>query len=577
MSRPVRNVETKGIAKVPQKNGDIYVYERITKYDPEKGYTRNVSTKLIGKIVKGEGEIQPTRPRTKKNAEAKTAKREHVGQSGIFDWIEEQTRIKDHLAECFNAGDAEKIRTIARFWVARPKQTLPNLLNWQITHRTPYDEGISEDVYGSLFERLGQNESGIQSYFQKRAARCPKGGSLAFDSTTISTYSSQQIEARQGFNKDHDGLPTIKLLTLYSVENHEPIAFCKQPGNLSDVTSIANALKQLSTFEVEAPVIVTDNGYYSQENMTQFVRKHVKFLTRVNCSLSWIRELIDENVSQFDSYSACNPEFMPVVGFCVPVMKKFSWTRLRKRGDLSPGETEDAEHRIYVHLYRNLDNVARDKAAFALMLKTLESQLLSGETEFSPAAQENIDRFFTQSRRGRGGKLSVHIKEDAYLQAQKYFGYFALVSNKISDPFEALRTYRLREKIEEGFAILKGDLDARKPRTWHADNLRGRQFCQFTALSYICFLRWKIRQLKDDLAKEISSDMKALGEGEVLKGDLKKKKALLAWLENTSIAQILSWFDCTEETSVKTKVGTTRWSTENTERDRLFLRRLGVL
>jgi hypothetical protein len=26
-----------------------------------------------------------------------------------------------------------------------------------------------------------------------------------------------------------------------------------------------------------------------------------------------------------------------------------------------------------------------------------------------------------------------------------------------------------------------------------------------------------------------------LGEGEVLKGDLKKKKALLAWLENTSL------------------------------------------
>jgi hypothetical protein len=44
------------------------------------------------------------------------------------------------------------------------------------------------------------------------------------DSTTISTYSENQSEARQGFKKDGDGLNTIKLLTLYSVKAGEPIA-----------------------------------------------------------------------------------------------------------------------------------------------------------------------------------------------------------------------------------------------------------------------------------------------------------------------------------------------------------------
>lgn len=51
---------------------------------------------------------------------------------------------------------------------------------------------------------------------------------LPYDSTTVSTYSNQISEAWYGFNKAHDGLETTKLLSLYSVESRQPIAFTKQ-------------------------------------------------------------------------------------------------------------------------------------------------------------------------------------------------------------------------------------------------------------------------------------------------------------------------------------------------------------
>ena len=69
---------------------------------------------------------------------------------------------------------------------------------------------------------------------------------IAYDSSTISTYSERQNEARFGFNKAKDGLKTIKLLTLYSTESRQPLAFTKQPENLPDVITIENALTQLS-------------------------------------------------------------------------------------------------------------------------------------------------------------------------------------------------------------------------------------------------------------------------------------------------------------------------------------------
>lgn len=75
-----------------------------------------------------------------------------------------------------------------------------------------------------------------------------------------------------GFNKAHDGLKTIKLLTLYSIDSRQPIALTKQPGNLPDVISVINAIKQLSALGVNAREVITDNGYYSEQNLSELLQ-----------------------------------------------------------------------------------------------------------------------------------------------------------------------------------------------------------------------------------------------------------------------------------------------------------------
>ena len=52
---------------------------------------------------------------------------------------------------------------------------------------------------------------------------------------------------------------------------------------------------------------------------------------------------------------------------------------------------------------------------------------------------------------------------------------------------------------------------------------------------------------------------------------------LLNWLKQRSLAQIFDWFDCLEETTVKTGAGVRRWTTESVARDRLFMELLGVV
>jgi hypothetical protein len=229
-AKPSGEVKTR-IVNNTQKNGDIYVLERQTIYDPDTKSNRVLSTKLLSKIPKGTDIPTATRPKRAKyskdpeNAERITATREHIGMMEIVDHIGATSGIDSGIYSNTDLGTAQKIISVARYLLTTNGQSLPGILTWQFNHSLPYEEGISEDIYHDLFVKVGRNESLQQSFFASRCAGIKERAVLAYDSTTVSTYSENQIEARYGYNKAGDGLKTIKLLTLYSIETRQPVAF----------------------------------------------------------------------------------------------------------------------------------------------------------------------------------------------------------------------------------------------------------------------------------------------------------------------------------------------------------------
>ncbi len=547
-------------------NGDIYIFERITTYDKTKKRSVTISQKLKGKILAGTTEMIATRAKCKKLTTPEIT-RKHTGLTDILDWIGKASGIDNDLSLAFSEGEAAKITSIARYWLATNGNTLPRIESWQIMHELPYMQGISKDVYSDLFKAVGVNENSIQQYFSKRASRLGKSPVLAYDSTTSSTYSENQTEARQGFNKDHDGLNTIKLLTLYSVKDKEPIAFAKQPGNIPDVISIENTLSQLQFLGIEKPLIVTDNGYYSQSNMCEFAKRNMKFLTLVDSDIKWVRSAIDQAKNTIGNLQNNCPFDHNIFGTTILIKHEFSQERKYSTSKGKAGEKEVFLRKLYVHVFYSANNYARQETNFCEDLLALKVQLENGITDFTKSAQKKIDKYLTLSRVGRGGKLKISFNDEKIAEAKKYFGYFALVGNQATETFTALEDYRLREKIEELFKEQKNRFDGTRPRVWYPDSLRGRQFVQFVGLGYCCFLTKKIKEIKDNLGKDKKEKSQKLI---ALEDNLKK------WLDQHSIAQILDWFDCIETTSIQTPMGAMRWSTEAIARDKLFLSLLGV-
>lgn len=556
------------IIKVPRKNGDIYVYERITKYNPQKHYTEVLKSRLIGKILPGEDAIVPTSSSRKSPGTPPEASTRRVGATDILEWIGRASGVDADLLRVTDADTAKKIISIARYQVANPGRTLPHFVKWQSDHRIPYADGMSEDTCYALMRRVGGDEDLIQKFFRARAARMPSGASIAFDSTTVSSYSRNQKEARFGCNKAGDGLKTVKFLTLYCVDDRQPVAYSKQPGDIPDVVSVSNACSQLLVLGLKNALMVMDAGFCSEHNMCTLIRRHFKFLMRGLITVKWIRAELDARMDSVRCLENVCPFETTTYGFRVTVMHRFHWTRERSRSGVSRGDTVSEEHRVYLYFYLNTTKADTEVSELADDVLDVAKKLESGVELTKP--EEELAEKYLITRKTRSG-LSVSFNEEAFRDATHYAGWFVLISNSPEETFDALRTYRMREKIEEFYRCDKQNADAKRTRVWSTDSLNGRFFIQFVTLCYYEYLHREISKLKETLAVPNGDPTHDT------KKNLENERKLRKWLRHMSIGGLFEWFDCIEETTVDNGMNRRRWRTETTARDRMFLEKLGVI
>jgi transposase len=468
-----------------------------------------------------------------------------------------------------DTGTAQKIISVARYLLGANGQSLPGITTWQYNHPVPYAEGLSEDIYHDLFKDVGADESLQQNFFASRCAELGATTTIAYDSTTFSTYSENQIEARYGHNKSGDSLKVVKYLSLYSLETRQPLAFTKQPGNLPDVTAVGNALSQLSALNIKNAELVTDNGYYSESNMANMFAAHFDFITLAKTSLKWIRSEIDARAATLNELSSCCPFDPSTHGVTSSLMRDFAKTSkyINKKTGVAKGDQETFKRRVYLHIFFNATRKAEEDLSFNRNLISIKRLLENGATpaELSDAAQKKITKYLVIKTRGK--TKQIHFNEKACAEAHKYHGYFAIVSNSEKDAFKALLKYRKREYIEGYFRAAKQNADSTRMRVWDSVTLRGRMFVQFVSLCYYEYLSEAVRKLKLTLATD----------RELPAAELKLEKKLKSWLENTPIYLQLQWFDVIEGVEISSALKSKRWSTEMTQRDALYLKKLGVV
>ncbi len=472
--------------------GITYAYSNEAYWDKEKRQSR-AKRKLLGKVDPETGEIVATRAYEKKveKTEAPSQKsglaaiskirRSYYGAIYLLSQIGETTGVAADLRACFPAT-YEKILSIAYFLILEENNALSRFSHWQRQHIHPYGEDIPSQRSSELFQSI--DEESKMRFFMLQGRRRIEKEYWVYDLTTISSYSEVLKQVKHGKNKEHDRLPQLSLALLFGEESLLPFYYRKLPGNIRDVSTIKQLLREFDVMGYKKVNIVLDRGFYSKAN-----------------------------IDEYGVYGAC---------------RTIEWEYEQQRP--YKGDTIKEKRRAYLLLYYNPEKAARDEADANAHLASLYRDLEEGELK--PYRTKEYTKYFEVKQTPKRGR-KITVKEDVICAEARNYGYFALLSNEVKDPYKALLLYRSKDIDEKAFGNLKDRLDCRRLQVSSELALDGKLFVEFIALIYLSYVKkkmqdahlfgkWTLQSLLDEL--DIIELFQAPGHGRAI-GEITTKQA----------------------------------------------------
>jgi len=488
-----------------KKTGVTYAYESISFWDKEKQQSR-ARRKCIGKVDSETQKIIPTRKKKKLAVEVKNKRgpvpitrttRCFYGATYLFDKIGEETGVTDDLRNCF-PDSYRQILSIAYYLILEAKNPLSRFPHWAALHRHPYGEVISSQRSSELFASI--SEDARQRFFQLQGKRRVEKEYLAYDSTSISSYSKYLRQVRYGRNKDHEHLAQINLTLLFGQQSRLPFYYRKLAGNIPDVKNLRKLLADMNTLGYRKIKVVLDRGFFSTANINNLYKHHLKFLIAAKLSLKFVKTHLDTVRDTMRSWTNYNQDYQ-LYAYSLPVTWNYTQERPYK------GDTIQAGRRMYLHLYFCPDRALEDEKAFNSRLVEWQAELESGQRH--PDHEKHYAKYFeVKSTPVRG--TQVFAKEEALADAKRYYGYFALLSNEIKEPWKALEVYRNKDLVEKAFDNLKERLNLRRLAVSSEQSLDGKLFVQFIALIFLSYITKKMQEnkmFKNHTMQEVLDDL----------------------------------------------------------------------
>ena len=517
------------VKQLDKRSGITYVYESVSYWDKEKKQPRSKRT-LIGRLDPTTGEIVPTDGRGKRRAQKEADQiiqkgpvpvvktdRLFFGATYLLDQIGEVTGLTADLKTCF-PNAYKQIQSIAYYFVLEDQNPLFRFKKWAAIHRHPYGKDIPSQRSTEIFQSV--TEEAKMHFFRLQGKRRVEKEYWAYDSTSISSRSDTLRQVKYGKNKDDDHLPQINLALIFGEESRLPFYYRKLAGNIPDVKTIQELLRELDVLGYEKIKLVVDRGYYSTDNINALFKKHLKFLCGTSSALSFAKEFIREIGSRKDHYEYYNSNLELYV-----FTKTIAWDYEQERP--YKGDVVKEERRMYLHLYFNPDKFSDDGKSFNRRLDTLKNELLSDRRV--PEHEKDYRKYFEIKETPKRG-ISLTVKQDAIDAAHERYGFFVLISNEVKDPVTALSLYRMRDVVEKAFWNVKERLNLRRTMTSSESSLEGKLFVEFIALIYLSYIQKKmeekglfatytLHELLDelDVIECFMEPGKSLIQGEVLK------------------------------------------------------------
>jgi len=458
-------MKSKRLVALPEKritykkgpNGSKYVYYTVRSYRNAQGKPTS-DEKSIGKLDPETGQLIPNKNYFELFPSERTDLPETVQTVGYFkvlNHLAESIGLSQLLAQTFGK-DSEKLLAIAIYMVAQGN-VMMYYADWAETTCHPMIHPMTSQQLSEFF--VGIEDTQRLAFFREWRKKARDEEYIAYEVTSISSYSEEISIVERGYNRDKENLSQINLGMFFGESSKLPLYYSIYAGSLVDKSYLPFMMTLAANIEMTHVRFVMDQGFLTKDNLQLIASKHHTALSLIPKNLKLYKELLADVKQQ--PYS--------------------SRERLKAQGIYAHSiETEFHMVPVKVHMYYDQQKAVLDENALFDDIQRHEQQLL--EIDKQKKLKPSLKKYFAIEETGEK-ELHYRMDYDKIDKLKAELGYFALISTDSELSAEdALSTYRQKDVIEKSFDQLKNGMDYRRMRTHYTKNTEGKLFVAFIGL-----------------------------------------------------------------------------------------------
>ena len=276
---------------VKKRMGDkIYLYYATAVYRNEKGQP-TCDRVSIGRYDEESGMLIPNRNYYEvylKKSAPSTAGIQSCGVYSSFRGICDKLGIT-RLVKRYFPENWEQMLTVAQYMLSEGN-VMYYLKDYAQEHKVEGTSAPDDAQISRMFSEL-REEDRMLFFREWMKVKKPKEY-VAYDVTSVSSYSKGIEDLEWGYNRDKEKLPQINMGMYYGEECGLPLYYRVYPGSISDKAHLKYMTAGNTLIDNRKTRFVMDRGFYSGENLRYLTEQGCRFVIALPGSLKYCTELI---------------------------------------------------------------------------------------------------------------------------------------------------------------------------------------------------------------------------------------------------------------------------------------------
>ena len=343
----------------------------------------------------------------------------------------------------------------------------------------------------------------LERYYKLRYDRACKHSdspvTLSFDSTSISTYSNTINAAAWGHAKQNPELRQVNYMTVCDHATGDVVFACSYDGSINDQTILPEIYLRMkfAGLDLTNNILVTDRGFQSIYNTQTAINLNLKYIQFLSLKEGAVKAHLQRHKQALCDSIAHKDPVLGISAIAVPDEWKENTDRDVLKALELKNEGAAKIRQIESETLKSIEKAAQKGEAAVKRVKSSAAELVRKQEEqnsklIDPVQWKKIKRFLYENRRAKDDEPVWSIKFDELKEAVEFKGCQAIRSNAESNPFVALKLYRQRQIIEQGFNQLKNEVGGSRFEATEAA-YRGKLFvytlAQALRMSMLCKAR----------------------------------------------------------------------------------------